>query len=315
MFDLFETRSIQDFSKSVRDVFNLMTITRKYKVIGSASYKHAKYVSDYDLSELFDTGDHNNILHKIYLLFRGKFEEAENDPNLFITDFKCGMDSDGEPLRWNKHDMKKGFKILKSGDKIAFQDCVLMKTTLKLDVIAVIDSIFTEFSDNYYIKIGHAANFFESDISKEKIMNELKHSFDEYFYVAKNYMKGLKRCFSYYDIAGGNLKKMESLFNFFNSSAGMLYKQRSEILTILTVLDQNFRTPKIADIRKNIELIAEKCKFLRDRTLEKSLVAAYRSNDFKIIQKNLDDASNELLKAINLLCTQFLKNNKSVLLY
>jgi pyrimidine operon attenuation protein/uracil phosphoribosyltransferase len=82
----------------------------------------------------------------------------------------------------------------------------------------------------------------------------------------------------------------------------------------LTVLDQNFRTPKIADIRKNIGLIAEKCKFLRDRTLEKSLAAAYYSHDFKSTKKNLDDASNELLKSINFLCERFLKNNKSVLL-
>jgi len=315
MFDLFEKRSIKDFKKSVRNIFNLMTITRKYKVIGSASLKHAKYVSDYDLSELFETNNHTNILHQIYLMFKGKFAEAEADPNLFITDFKCGMDSDGDPLRWDKYDMKKGFKVLKNGEKIAFQDCILMKTTMKLDVIAVIDSVFTEFSDNYYVKIGNDANFFESDISKEKILNELKHSFDEYFYVAKNYMKGLKRCFSYYDLSGKNLNKMETLLNFFNSSAGLLYKQRSEIITILTVLDQNFRTPKIADIRKNIELIADKCNFLRDRTLEKYLAAAYHSHDFNAIKKNLNEASNELLKVINQLCTEFLKNNKSILLY
>jgi len=315
MDDLFEKRSINDYSKAIKSIFNLMTISRKYTVIGSAAYKHAKYVADYDLNEFFDSSDKLSILHKIYLFFKQKFTEAEKDKSIFITDFKCGMDSDGDPLRWDKNDMKKGFKILKDKRKIAFQDCILMKTTMKLDVIALIDGIYTEFSDNYFIKLGDDANFFPHDIQKGHILNAIKHSFDEFFYAAHNYMKGLKRCFAYYNIEGGNKSKMETLFNFFNSTTGLLYVQRSEIGIIKTLLDQNFRKPNMTDVRRNINLISEKCKSVNYPSLEESLARAYNSKSLSDMNKNLDDSSNELLKIINSHCLGFLKKNKSVLLY
>jgi hypothetical protein len=292
-----------------------MTISRKYTVIGSAAYKHAKYVADYDLNEFFNSSDKLSILHKIYLFFKQKFVEAEQDNTIFITDFKCGMDSDGDPLRWDKNDMKKGFKILKDKRKIAFEDCILMKTTMKLDVIALIDGVYTEFSDNYFIKLGDDANFFPTDISKNKILNSIKHSFDEYFYAAHNYMKGLKRCFAYYNIEGGNKSKMTTLFNFFNSPTGLLYVQRSEIGIIKTLLEQKFRKPNMTDVRRNIKLIGEKCEHFNFQSLEECLARAYKSKSLSDMNKFLDEASNELLKIINAQCLEFLKKNKSVLLY
>ena len=36
-----------------------------------------------------------------YKNFKKKFIEAQNNPNVFIIDFKCGMFR-GEPVRWNK---------------------------------------------------------------------------------------------------------------------------------------------------------------------------------------------------------------------
>lgn len=315
MHDLFETRSIKDYSAAIRNIFNLMTISRTYKVVGSASFKHAKYVSDYDLNDYFKSSDKHTILHSIYLFFKKKFAEAEQNPNIYISDFKCGMNSDGKALRWNKDDIKNGYKIMKDGRKIAFQDCILMKTTMKLDVIALIDGIFTEFSDNYFIKIGDDANFFKEDAAKPSILNSIKHDFDEYFYAARNYMKGLKRCFAYYNIEGKNKQKMTTLFNFFNSVTGLIYKQRSEINTIIALLEQKFRTPNIADIKNNIGLIAEKCKFIKDKTLEKSLAAAYNSDTLEDIGNKLEAVSLKLLKIINKQCLEFVKNNKTVLLY
>jgi len=315
MHDLFEARSIKDYSAAIRKIFNLMTISRTYKVVGSASFKHAKYVSDYDLNDYFNSSDKHTILHSIYLFFKKKFAEAEQNPDIYISDFKCGMDSDGKALRWDKGDIKAGFKTMKDGRKIAFQDCILMKTTMKLDVIALIDGIFTEFSDNYFIKIGDDANFFKEDAAKQSILNSIKHDFDEYYYASHNYMKGLKRCFAYYNIEGKNKQKMTTLFNFFNSVTGLIYKQRSEINTIIALLEQEFRTPKLADIKRNVGLIAQKCEFIKDATLEKSLMAAYNSNTLEDMASKLEAVSLELLKVINARCLKFVKNNKSVLLY
>jgi hypothetical protein len=318
MVNIFEKKKISDFSNDLKDVFNFLRISRTIKVVGSASYKNAKYVADYDLNEIFNRAkDSKSILDSIYLFFVEKFKQAEKDEDVFISDFKCGTDSDGDPLRWDKKDIKNGYKSLKDGRQISFQDCLLMKATMKLDVIVLIDGIFTEFSDNYLIKLGDKANFFPYDLNPENNLNSIAHDFDEYFYASHNYFKGLKRCFSYYSAEDPkkNKQKMIKLFNFFNSKTGLLYKQMTEIGTILLLLEQKFRKPDVADIRNNIKLISEKTRFVKYPFLEESLEKAIKAKNFKSIYKFLDDASKGLLKVINTETLQFLKGNKSVLLY
>jgi hypothetical protein len=71
----------------------------------------------------------------------------------------------------------------------------------------------------------------------------------------------------------------------------------------------------MTDVRRNIKLISEKCKSINFSSLEESLTRAYNSKSLSDMNKFLDDASNELLKIINTQCLEFLKKNKSVLLY
>jgi hypothetical protein len=71
----------------------------------------------------------------------------------------------------------------------------------------------------------------------------------------------------------------------------------------------------MTDVRRNIKLVGEKCKHFNFPSLEESLARAYNSKSLRDMNKFLDDASNELLKIINAQCLEFLKKNKSVLLY
>ena len=139
----------------MQHVYNLLTITGKYTIIGSASDKSIKYVSDYDLQEYIKKPKFSkNILDDIYEDFLDKFEKAKANPKIFITDFKCGMDTNDEPLRWNYYDMKRGSKKLTDGRDISFQQAMTQKTTCKMDIIALINGLFCEFSENYNFKIG-----------------------------------------------------------------------------------------------------------------------------------------------------------------
>ena len=140
MLDLFEKKQRNDFSDKIRKVFNLLTISRKYRIVGSAGYKNLLYVADYDLNELYKKRlDNKSALDLIYNMFKSKFQKALKDPNCIITDFKCGLNTNGDPLRWDKNDMKNGYKILADGRKIAFQDCILQKAPMKLDVVEIIE--------------------------------------------------------------------------------------------------------------------------------------------------------------------------------
>ena len=62
------------------------------------------------------------ILDKIYNAFKDKFISCKEDEDYFITDFKCGLNTDGSPLRWEYKDIMKGYKILDDGYKMKFQE-------------------------------------------------------------------------------------------------------------------------------------------------------------------------------------------------
>lgn len=321
---LFERKPIEAFSKKVREVFNLMTITRKYKVIGSGGMKHIKYNADYDLNELFEPsklGSKEKILDTLTALFKKKFEDAEKDPNYYIVDFKCGIDEEGEPLRWDKNDIKRGYKIVQSGRKVRFQDCILMKSTMKMDVIANIDGVFTEFSDNYLIKLGDNpadANFFPHDLQRDHLLNSIKHSFDEYYYGARNYVKALKRSFSYFlqDGEDKHLGKLRQLMDFFNSTTGLLYKLKSEIDTVLLVMENKFRTPPVEDLVRNIKIIRNRVDTVPNTSGSvRNLDLASQAKSAKLMAEYLNKSKKMLDALINKSALDFIRKNKNVLIY
>ena len=63
-------------------------------------------------------------------IFQQKFKQAEENPTLFIVDFKCG-EINGEPIRWNKTTIKRGKQTI-NGKVFSFQKCVLMKSVINI---------------------------------------------------------------------------------------------------------------------------------------------------------------------------------------
>jgi hypothetical protein len=138
--DQFET--IQKYDKKHEKIFNLLSIDGNYHVIGSASLKGNRYRNDYDLNGLFKSNGKKDVIEKyLYKVFLNKFNDAYKNDNVWITDFKCGMNNNDEPLRWSYNDMKKGFKMMSNGRKILFTECLLQKTTMKMDIVSIVDEI------------------------------------------------------------------------------------------------------------------------------------------------------------------------------
>lgn len=312
---IFDKKTLKEFSNKVQKVFNLLTISRKIKVIGSAGLKNIRYVNDYDIQETY-TGEEGGELDFIYKMFKEKFDRCKKDPTCFITDLKCGEDCNGEPLRWNEKDIKRGTKKMSNGRVVTFQECILMKATFKLDVVKIIDSVFTEFSDNYLIKLGNKANFFPYDVSLENLKNNILHSYDDYFYTCQNYFKGLKRAFSYYllDGKGKNETVLKKLMGLFNSHVGKFYQMKGQIGTLLLVLENanGFRNPKISDIKRNVKLILD----LNPPSPAKELLTSVVNSSSKSqIITALKKAEDELFDIVNEYTVDFIKKNPDVLIY
>lgn len=320
MIDLFERKSIKEFSDKIQKVFNLLTISRKVRVVGSAGLKNIRYVNDFDLNELYRRNfDTKEALDEIYKMFKNKFEVAEKDPNIFITDLKCGKDCNDEPLRWDKKDIKRGTKQMEDGRIVKFQDCILMKATFKMDIIKIVDGVFTEFSDNYFVKLGNEANFFPHDLQTDHLKNALKHSYDDYFYICRNLFKGLKRAFSFYllDGEGKHQAILKKLLAFFNSPTGKLYQMKGQIGTILIAMENasGFRNPKISDVKNNIKLILSQLEPLPTRDVKSKLELALKSSSKNKIMDYLESAEGDLFDIINRISVEWVLKNKDVPIY
>lgn len=320
MIDLFEKKQIKDFSKKVREVFNLMTISRKFNIIGSSALKNIRYSNDYDLNELYQKQmNTQEALNTITKMFQAKFVEADKDPTLFITDFKCGIDKDGEPLRWNKADMKKGYKIMLSGETISFQSALLLKGDTKLDVVKILDGVFTEFSDNYYIKLGNKTNFNPEETETENMKHSLELSFHEYYYEQNNLFKGLKRSFSYllFDGEKKNSATLTKLMDFFNSPVGKIYQAKSNIATIELLIENvsKFRLPLLDDVKKNIQIIKSKLEEFSFKNVKRHLDQALKSSTLKQVMAHLSQVENGLKEIVNRATEDFVYRNPKVLLH
>jgi len=311
--DKFDKRRIIDFNNKISDVFNLLTITGKYNVIGSSSLKSILYNSDYDLDELIKSK--KNIYTEIFKTFQKKFQEASKNPEIFLTDFKCGLDINNDPLRWDKNDMKKGLKTLQDGSTLTFEDALKMKSVIKLDAIVLINGVFTEFSENYYLKIGDDANFEPEEAKVENILQSIKRSFEDYI-DEKNYLKALKRIFAYKKLEGGNKKQLDLLIDFFNSWVGLISYNKSELEVLSLLLENKFRKPILEDIKNNLQIIKQSLSYITaiDISSVSEKIDYICSLPVKTIKKEIDNLISFLSTKINKVSLDFISKNKNLLL-
>lgn len=308
---LFDRKTLRDFSASLRRAFHLLAISRKIRVVGSAGLKNIRYVSDYDLNEIYQRKLNTpDTLDAITQLFQDKFKRCLQDDSCFITDFKCGLDSDGAPLRWNKHEMQKGTKTLKDGRSVSFQDCILQKGTMKLDLVKLIRGRFVEISDNYFIQLGDKANFNKREISKPAALESLRQDFQLYFNQEMNLFKGLKRAFSFYFLQSKtkNRDKLLRLIALFNSPVGHLYQLLSQLKTIKLVSENEneFRKPKKRDILHNLQLIQTE---LRNLNIPKVADVLDEGGGSLL---SLSRAHSRLLALLNTLLVPWLAQNQDI---
>jgi len=271
-------KRLSDLNNNLTKEFYKLNIGRKIKLIGSSNKKNILYNSDYDLESHFGTKDKDELLIKICNHFRNIFVDAMNDPNIYITDFKCG-EVNGEPIRWTYKDIKKGNK-----NGYHFIDCLKMKSTIKIDEVYFLNGSFIEITDNYYFTIGDHQNY--PTQTRKEIIQSIK---KDYLELVKdgNYYKALKRLYS--------IKPTKKLTDYFNSEIGILNKARSDLDTLLLLQEQKFRKPNINDINSDLQTIKQDLSYTNTNFSNDLDRATINKNKFSIIKKIRE----KLFKMIN----------------
>jgi hypothetical protein len=238
-----QTKSNNDFNNNLVDVFNLLSIKGKYRVIGSSSLKEILYNSDYDLNEM----DHikgPDAFTKVYEIFKHKFKIAKSNKNIYISDFKCGINND-QPIRWSYNDMMT--------KKQQFIEALKTKSMIKLDIIYLLNGIYVEITEVYFLDIGNHTTYENKELDSSTIKTGLIESMNECLKEGL-YFKALKRLFSLKNING---KKDTRLINFFNCQSGILYKANADLNVLMALITNNFRKPPIDTIKNNLQIIKQ----------------------------------------------------------
>ena len=275
-----------------KDIFAFLSIDGEQKLVGTRADKNIKYSADYDLKEKKTFKKTSDIYFYIFNLFREKYKEALQNPNIWIVDLKAGMFR-GQPIKWNKEEIKRGYKNIDSYI-ILFTDCLQQDSIIKLDIIAIDkEHNITEYSDIYRIKVGDL-NLTQFQPSKEEEAKSLLN--DVYSKVSyKKYFKALRRLYQYAIIIKNN-KLQEDLLTIMNSSLGEDYKIMSDLDTLLKLLEQKFKPV-------NKEIILTHLKMMKINVNEKRIKPSLEE-----IIKDMNTDINKKLKPI-------IKSNKNIYIY
>jgi hypothetical protein len=226
----------REFTDEKKDIFELVSITDKYRIEGSSNIAKIINYGDIDLLEIAKKQNHKDILeHFIHV-----FEEVTKFPRVVITDFKCGT-KNGASLRWKYDDLIKGVK-----KGITFLDALKMESTIKLDVVVNLDR---------FLEITSVYDFGQYiPISDEAFIQDLTNDYEKQV-KTDNLYKAMKRIFLIMKITDKKNKKLVDFINYFNEPYALLYRLKSDLETTLLVIDEpKF---KLIDVKNNLDNIKE----------------------------------------------------------
>jgi len=299
-------KQTKDYTKEERKIFAYLTLHGTQRIVGSASLKEVEYSADYDLMENISFEREPEIYELILTLFREKFKTAYKSKNIWITDFKCGVLAGGKPIRWDRQSIAKGYQIIEDV-KIYFVDCLQEKSSIKLDVISLIDGLFHEFSELYFLTFGDYKTYEPVYTKKKNIETSLLIDVKKY-QEKGNYMKTLKRLFAYLRISETDPALQQELVSFFNSSVGELSSYKSDLELISIMLEQSFRPVKRKDIIYNLKYI-EKHISPNFKDLVKSIL---KMKTIKQIKEHTQQTEEILNNDIQNNTKTYIKSNKKL---
>jgi len=231
----------KEYNNNIKKIAKLMSLESKVNIVGSAKIKRSIFYSDYDSFSTIK-GKNENM---IYNHFKSVFEIIGSSDNTIITDFKLG-EFKGKALRWDYEAIKR-----RENNGVTFDDAIKQKSMIKMDVVTLLNGRFIEITEVYNIYIDGESNF---DYSIDNVRKELNDDMQEQIKEG-NYMKALKRRYSLLNLDNKNKAERDKLIDYFNSPIGLLNRSKSDLETMLTVIQS--KKFDIDEIRNSLQLLKE----------------------------------------------------------
>jgi len=298
----------KDYSSGEKKVFALLSLHGSQRVVGTGSVQDIEYAADLDLMEYVSFTRSAEVYECVLDVFREKYKTAYASKNIWITDFKCGVQPGGKPIRWTRQTIESGYQFIED-TKVMFVDCLQEQSIIKMDIISVIDGLFHEFSEMYFVNFGDFKTYEPETTKKENIETNLL--LDVQSYAEKgNYYKALKRLFAYLRISESNPTLLNSLVNFFNSKVGELASYKSDLELVDIMMEQTFRPVEAEDIVYNLEYIEKNIN-----PLFKDLISSILDSQGEEILKRLQEVQEILNDQIQAETKKFISSTKKLYPY
>jgi hypothetical protein len=127
-----------------------------------------------------------------------------------------------------------------------------MKSVIKMDIIAIINGIYEEFSCNYYFNFGGTTNYDKHP--RDEVIEGYKTEIRELYKERKSF-KALRRLYSLVGLTKDAPSVEKLLQDYFNSPIGLINQCKNQTEILLLMLEQKFRKPKKIDLVRNLEWI------------------------------------------------------------
>lgn len=295
----------KDYSPNYINIMKTLSFDpKKIYVEGTFSMRGMLYPSDVDIFEKVEMNYKN--IDTCYKEIELRFQKILNDlidmKNVYITKILFGQEKHGKPLKWSVSEVLQGHKNLGDDSNLPFVDVVSDPSLCKLDVVALLNGVYVEFSNTYQFynnkKLINKYELFQED----SLTNDIKK-----FKGEGNYFKMAKRLF----MRDGD----KDLVALFNGDAGFLNQICSNIDTLQYIVENVPQLPK-TNIKQEIDGFITRINLLSNEKLTHSehlnmlLKQSENTESRKVLQKNLAILHKDIYDIVQSISKKYLKGLK-----
>jgi hypothetical protein len=244
---ILKKKPVQSFANSTQNVFRLLSYPdSKVDVMGTSSLRF-RYVSDIDLFDvIYIHTDKEKFRTQAVNFFQELIKKIRVENDLYFIDFIATMEND-EPKHWTKQEIVSN----------NFDSLFDHQNVIKIDIAQYTGGRFLAVSNWYEFRYGNGRGINQEKETRDS-PKSLREDMKKIYYMKKNYMKVLKRLFI---IATNdkNDKLVKKLTEIFESDLGKLYKIKSELDTMVSVLEVYHDKQTVDRVKSALQLLKQDC--------------------------------------------------------
>lgn len=286
------------YNNNVKTIFNLISYNNNNPIVmGSNAFNLNDYGSDFDLFEVVYTNENaqafeKEVIHK----FKSMMEKIKQKPDVYFIDFKAGNTENGLGMHWTLENVLKGKQFSKIFEH---------KSIIKIDVVAYMNGLFTPFSNVFEFRYENGVGLNQVKETVDNI-ESLKADVDKY-YKEKNYMKACKRMFTIAQVKKDK-PLIQKLLKIFSSNCGKAYKIKSDIQTMIDMIEaKHFSKEIIKRMKDELQILKEKISNINEFYINKNIFNRFDKTSNKETVKKILSSMKLLRNLINTMAQEMTK--------